>query len=83
MRAFQEAGLTIPGDVSVTGFNNQDVCTMMAPPLTTVDQEIDLTIKAAMQVLMSQLRNGLPSRPVLRTIPPGIVIRQSTGRAPR
>jgi DNA-binding LacI/PurR family transcriptional regulator len=81
MRAFQEAGLAIPADVSVTGFNNQDICTMMAPPLTTVDQEIELTIKAAMQVLMSHLRNGLPSRPILRTIAPELIIRQSTGRA--
>jgi DNA-binding LacI/PurR family transcriptional regulator len=83
MRAFQEDGLVIPRDVSVTGFNNQDICTMMAPPLTTVDQEIEPTIKAAMQVLMSHLRNGLPSRPVLRTIPPEVIIRQSTGRAAR
>ncbi len=83
MRALQEAGLSIPGDVSVTGFNNQDLCVMMAPPLTTVDQQIEPTIKAAMQVLMSQLRNGMPARPVLRTIKPELVIRQSTGRAAR
>lgn len=83
MRAFQEAGLAIPRDVSVTGFNNQDFCTMMAPPLTTVDQEIESTIKVAMQVLMSHLRNGLPARPVLRTIPAEVIIRQSTGRAAR
>jgi DNA-binding LacI/PurR family transcriptional regulator len=83
MRALQEAGLTIPHDVSVTGFNNQNICTMMAPPLTTVDQEIEPTIKVAMQVLMSHLRNGLPARPVLRTIPPKVIIRQSTGCAAR
>jgi DNA-binding LacI/PurR family transcriptional regulator len=83
MRALQEAGLSIPGDASVTGFNNQDICVMMAPPLTTVDQQIEPTIKAAMQVLMSYLRNGMPGRPVLRTIEPELVIRQSTGRASR
>jgi hypothetical protein len=32
---------------------------------------------------MSHLRNGLPSRPILRTIPPEVIIRQSTGRAAR
>ena len=81
MRALQEAGLSIPGQASVTGFNNQDICTMMAPPLTTVDQQVEPTIKMAMQVLTSQLRNGMPARPVLRTIAPQLVIRQSTGRA--
>jgi LacI family transcriptional regulator, galactose operon repressor len=83
MRALQEGGMSIPGDASVTGFNNQDICVMMAPSLTTVDQQIEPTIKTAMQVLMSHLRNGVPARPVLRTIKPELVIRQSTGRAGR
>jgi DNA-binding LacI/PurR family transcriptional regulator len=83
MRALQEAGLTVPGDVSVTGFNNQDICLMMAPLLTTVDQQIEPTIKSAMQVLLSHLRRGPPAEPVLRTIAPQLVIRQSTGRAVR
>ena len=79
MRALQDAGLQIPRDASVTGFNNQDVCTMMAPALTTVDQEIEATIKAALQLLTAHLRNGPPARPVLRTIKPSLIIRQSTG----
>ena len=83
MRALQEAGRAIPGEISVTGFNNQDLCVMMAPPLTTVDQQIEPTIKTAMQVLMSHLRNGMPARPILRTIKPELVLRQSTGRATR
>ncbi len=83
MRALQEAGLSVPGDASVTGFNNQDLSVMTAPPLTTVDQQIEPTIKAAMQVLLAHFRDGVPGRPVLRTIKPQLVIRQSTGRAPR
>ena len=80
MRALQDAGIAIPGQVSVTGFNNQDICTMMAPALTTVDQQIEPTIKMAMQVLTQHLRNGMPARPVLRTITPQLILRQSTGR---
>ena len=83
VRALQDAGLNIPGDASVTGFNNQDLCTMLAPSLTTVDQEIEATVKAAMQVLTAHLRDGPPARPVLRTIKPALIIRQSTGRAAR
>ena len=81
MRALQDAGLNIPRDASVTGFNNQDVCTMMAPALTTVDQGIEATIKTAMQVLTAHLRDGSPTRSILRTIKPVLVIRQSTGPA--
>jgi hypothetical protein len=32
---------------------------------------------------MSHLRKGMPARPILRTIKPEVVIRQSTGRASR
>jgi DNA-binding LacI/PurR family transcriptional regulator len=83
MRALQDAGLAVPRDASVTGFNNQEVCTMLAPALTTVDQEISATIKTAMQVLTAHLRNGPPARPVLRTIKPALIIRESTGSAAR
>ena len=83
IRALQEAGLTVPGDASVTGFNNQDLCTMMAPPLTTVDQQVEPTVRAAMQVLMSHVRGGMPARSILRTIKPKLIIRQSTSRAAR
>jgi len=34
-------------------------------------------------VLQAHLRNGMPARPVLRTIKPQLVIRQSTGPAVR
>ncbi len=38
MRGFQEAGLQIPRDCSVTGFDNIDLAAYLNPPLTTFDQ---------------------------------------------
>ncbi|MFA6999241.1 MAG: substrate-binding domain-containing protein, partial [Victivallaceae bacterium] len=37
MDAVKDSGLTVPGDVSVIGFDNITACTHMAPPLTTVE----------------------------------------------
>jgi LacI family transcriptional regulator len=41
MRALREAGLRIPDDVSVVGFDNAEVSNFTEPPLTTVDFKFD------------------------------------------
>lgn len=79
LRAFQEAGLKVPRDLSLTGFNNQDICSMTWPTLTTVDQNIDQTIEEAAEVLISQLGKPPRAKPIVRTITPKIVINESTG----
>lgn len=79
VRGFQERGLKVPRDVSVTGFNNQEICHMTSPTITTVDQNIAQTIEAAAELLLGQLGRPLPARPLLRVITPQLVIRESTG----
>ncbi|WP_158277560.1 LacI family DNA-binding transcriptional regulator [Opitutus sp. ER46] len=81
LRGFQEAGLKVPRDVSLTGFNNQDICHMTWPTLTTVDQNIDTTVEEAAEVLISQLGKPLRPRPVVRTIAPLLVVGESTAEA--
>lgn len=36
MRAFKEAGYSIPGDIGIIGFDNTSMCEVLEPPLTTV-----------------------------------------------
>lgn len=36
MRAFQEAGVRIPEDVSIIGFDDVPICSFLSPPLTTM-----------------------------------------------
>ena len=82
MHGFQAAGLRVPYDVSVAGFNNQDICLMPTPRLTTIDQRIQRTADAAVDQLLGQI--GRPSRPhpLVQLIPPELVVRESTGPAP-
>ena len=79
LRAFQEAGLKLPRDASITGFNNQDICHMTWPTLTTVDQSIETTVATAAELMLAQLGKPLAARPVVRTIEPRLVIGESTG----
>jgi LacI family transcriptional regulator len=37
MRTLKENGITIPEDIAIAGFNNDVVCTLVEPALTTVN----------------------------------------------
>lgn len=83
IHGFQAAGLRVPQDVSVTGFNNQDICAMTTPGLTSVDQQVAATAEAAAELLLAQLNQPLRRKPLLRTINPQLIVRGSTGPARR
>ena len=81
LRGLQEGGLRLPRDASLTGFNNQDICQMTSPTLTTVDQNIDTTIATAAEVIFSQLGKPARTKPIIKTIEPTLVMGDSTGPA--
>jgi DNA-binding LacI/PurR family transcriptional regulator len=81
LRAFQQAGLKVPRDVSLTGFNNQDICNMTWPTLTTIDQSVETTVEAAAEFIVSQVGKPIRPKPYVLTIPPRLIVRESTGPA--
>ncbi len=81
LHGFQKAGLRVPADVSVTGFNNQAICLMPTPMLTSVDQRVDETVASAIELLLEQIDRPF-ARPRVRMIEPMLVVRGSTGPAP-
>ena len=83
IRGLQEAGLKVPQDISVAGFNNQDICVMPTPRLTSVDQQIEATISAASELILSQIGQPLARRPTLTRVEPLLVVRESTAQARR
>jgi LacI family transcriptional regulator, galactose operon repressor len=80
---FQELGLRVPDDVSIVGFNNQNICQMTRPQLTSVDQQIEATVRTAADLLLSSLGRPLPRTAPMQLIEPRLVVRGSTGAAPR
>ncbi|MEU9237378.1 LacI family DNA-binding transcriptional regulator [Streptomyces subrutilus] len=97
LRALHEAGRAIPGDISVVGFDDISEAAYFAPPLTTVRQDFGELGRRALELLVEELTRddrttgtvgGEHARPpespgphVL--VPTEIVLRRSTGRAPR
>jgi DNA-binding LacI/PurR family transcriptional regulator len=82
IEGFRAAGVRVPQDVSVVGFNNEDIAVLTSPAITTVDAEIAASAAAAVEFLLSQLRQGIAVNGHSRFVPPRLVVRQSTGPAP-
>ena len=61
IRAFLEAGVRIPEDVSLIGFDDVDMASLVHPPLTTIWQPKHELGMAAVEVLLRHARTpGLP-----------------------
>jgi LacI family transcriptional regulator len=75
--AVRERGRSVPGDVSVLGFDNWEVLTTDArPPLTSVDMNLEEMGRAAARALFAAL-DGSP-RSGIDALPCRIVLRGST-----
>jgi DNA-binding LacI/PurR family transcriptional regulator len=79
IRAIRRAGLSVPGDVSVVGFDDSAFMNCTDPPLTTVRQPIESMGKAAVALLVNQIEN-VAVYPEELLFEPELVVRGSTGR---
>lgn len=80
LRALAEAGLSVPGDVAVIGFDNIDEGRFSLPSLTSVDPGRDEIAETAVNLLVERIaEKGQHSEP--RTVKAGfrIIRRESTG----
>lgn len=75
LRTLRRAGLSVPGDISVVGFDNHELSEVL--DVTTVDQSVRLQGETAGKLLLDALANPAadPGRVV---IPTRLVIRTST-----
>jgi DNA-binding LacI/PurR family transcriptional regulator len=80
IRAVRRAGLSIPGDVSVVGFDDSGWLNCTDPPLTTVRQPIEAMGKAAVALLVNQMES-VSVFPEELLFEPELVVRGSTGPA--
>ena len=76
VHAVTEAGLRVPQDVSLVGFDDIDGSAHFSPPLTTVRQEFEALGRVCLRMLGSAI-DGEPVRP--EVIEPHLVVRASTG----
>jgi DNA-binding LacI/PurR family transcriptional regulator len=81
IRAVRRAGMSVPGDVSVVGYDDSGWLNCTDPPLTTVRQPIESMGKAAVALLVNQMETVV-AHPEELLFEPELVVRGSTGPAP-
>jgi DNA-binding LacI/PurR family transcriptional regulator len=80
LRALAAAGVTVPDDVAVVGFDNIDESRFSVPSLTTVDGGRAEIARTAVDLLVERIEEKAPRQPPRTITPPfRIVARESTG----
>jgi len=78
LREFQRAGVAVPADVALTGFDDVYPSRLVDPPLTTVSQPLrDLGVRATQRLLARIENRALP--PETSVLPTRVMIRASCG----
>ena len=83
LRALHEAGRSVPGDVSVVGFDDVAEAACFWPPLTTVQQDFEEVGRQCVALLLDQIATGRSAAGTASLVPPRLVRRASTGAPPR
>lgn len=76
-------GLDVPADVSITGFDNQDIARILRPMLTTVEQRSERMVAVVGDMLLKQISQAPSARalPPIVTLEPIVIFGESTGPA--
>ena len=85
LRAAADVGLRVPAELSVVGFDDSSLALRLAPPLTTVAQDVVAKGALAAEELIKAVRrrrSGEPERVRHHLLPTELVVRQSTGPPP-
>lgn len=78
IRAARRAGLSVPSQVSVVGYDDSPLMSCTEPPLSTVRQPIEAMGRAAVAMLVSQIEGAAVAHDEL-LFEPELVVRGSTG----
>lgn len=81
VRGLTGAGLRVPGDVSVLGYDDAELARQVTPRLSTVAQDTAGKGRLAAELLLG-LMTGEDAAPRSATVPVTLVARESTGPAP-
>ncbi|MDE2154728.1 MAG: LacI family DNA-binding transcriptional regulator [Xanthomonadaceae bacterium] len=79
LTAFKEAGLHVPQDIALAGFDDIPVARYVTPPLSTVRVRIVDLGRLALEQLVAQLDKADPAPASVHTLGCEVVVRESCG----
>lgn len=77
-QAIKEAGLGIPNDIALAGFDDAAVASALEPALTTIRQDVVVSGEVAAEALIYQLIENSPDAVVQHILPVSLIVREST-----
>jgi LacI family transcriptional regulator len=86
IRGLARAGMKVPEDCSVIGFDDVILAGLSVPSLTTVRQPMEALGSAAVGIVLEAINSSIEEREfevVHRKLPPELVVRESTRSVPR
>ena len=78
VRALQDAGLRVPEDVSVMGFDGLEICDYTVPRLATIHQSIEELADHSIRMLKENIEKRQPAR--YETLTVTVQLKESAGR---
>jgi LacI family transcriptional regulator len=82
IRALKDSGLSVPGDVSVVGFDDIQSAAYSTPSLTTVRQPLFEMGQRGAQILLERIADKEKPYPAEVVMAPELIVRESSGPAP-
>jgi DNA-binding LacI/PurR family transcriptional regulator len=77
LRAMSERGRSVPGQVSVVGFDDIAESAFFTPPLTSIRQDFAMVGRRSVELLMRQVNTGIQRAEHIELMPE-LVLREST-----
>jgi DNA-binding LacI/PurR family transcriptional regulator len=82
LKAASRAGLSVPSDLSVVGFDDIPLASITIPSLTTVHQPMQDLARRAVTRLLAVMSDGNETGKRIEVIAPTLVVRDSTAQPP-
>lgn len=82
LRSAREAGLSVPRDLSVVGFDDISMASYIDPPLTTISVVKEHLGRRAMGLLIERIQ-GAKTKPQAELAPVSLVVRNTSAKAPK
>lgn len=79
LKAIKEAGLSVPEDISIVGFDDIDLAQHITPSLTTIRQNTELMGKKAADLLLNQINHKDDDYSAV-ILPVELMVRESTAK---
>ncbi len=81
LQTLREAGIAVPQQVSVIGFDDPPSALLALPPLTTFRQPLEELGRRAVSIMLEMIKGKMPD-PLRTYLPIELIVRESTAPAP-